>query len=141
MTDPPCVCVCPCTLPHDSRGTDGACARSTVRVHRNSGIGCVMGTSVPTENISHVRVCKVDVSETHGLDWVGITCSASALMPIMVNLGFPDYAVIGNRGTCHGSMQWHSRWPVDGADMRLHANAWATLQRRSIGGTCVRALH
>ena len=37
----------------------------------------------------YVRVCKVDMYETCGLDWVGIMHSVSALLPIVVNLGFP----------------------------------------------------
>ena len=82
-------CVCPHTLPHGSRERDCA-AGAPVRGHCSSVseqlIGCVIGTSVPTENMLYVRVCKVDMCETCGLDWVGITYSASALI---VNLGFP----------------------------------------------------
>ena len=62
-----------------------------------------MGTSVPTENMLCVRVCEVDVCETHGLDWVGII---EHICTYVVNLGFPIRAGLV-------IVVWHSRWPVD----------------------------
>ena len=78
-----CVLCAPTLSPTIHVVRHGALFKCVVTV-----IGHVIGTSAPTENMLYVRVCKVDVCETYGLDWVGIIHSTSALVTIMVNLGF-----------------------------------------------------
>ena len=51
----------------------------------NSNVDMVWSHQHPQRTRSHVRLCEVDVRETHGLDWMGV---AERICTCVVNLGF-----------------------------------------------------